>query len=128
MFAAAREYVANLAAMPDSLEDAAIAMASELRANVRRRKRAGSKRRRQHAIDLRVSGYSARQARALAGSGRKTSGISIDGSAVPGAARVVASNEVQWLRVAQGETASLVELFRKHIRAIATYRGRRGRR
>lgn len=121
---------ARLKAMQDfgvRLDDAAIAMATELRNNVKKRKRAAGKRRKELKVNLRLQGFSAREARMRANKGRRrTSGISIMGIALSDGVKIRASDQVQHFRRTQGETDDLMDIFARNMSVAEQWRKARG--
>lgn len=126
MFEALRQRLDDVQSFDGRLHDASIAVATELRSNVRKRKRAGAQRRREQRQDLRISGFTAREARVRVRGPRQTSGISITADATGDGVTVTASDQVQHLRRELGETSDMMDVFAKHMSVAEEWRARRG--
>lgn len=127
MFEAIRAELQAVQEIHDRLPDAAIAVATEVRNKVKKRQRAGARRRLEQRLELRASGFTASEARVAVNRGRrKTSGISIDGTATADGVRLTASDQVQHFRRELGETADLVDVFRRNVHVAEEFRRRRG--
>ncbi len=127
MFRKLKSYLAAVQSFDGRLDDAAIALATELRNNVKRRRRAAGRRRKAERIRYRLSGFSVAEARARTSKRRRqSSGISIDGKADQSSVRVRASNQVQHFRRKQGETRDLMAIFRRHMSVGEKWRKARG--
>ena len=127
MFDAIRERLEDVQRVHERLPDAAIALATELRRNVRRNRRRAAGRRRVLRVELKFKGSTPAQVRVALAKGRRGgSGISIDGNATADAVRVTASSQVQHLRREQDETADLKAIFAEHMHIAIAFRRRGG--
>lgn len=125
MFEALRERLRDVQNIEDRLLDAAIAVATEQRLQVRAGRRASATRRRDLRKELRESGASAAEVRAKT-RGRHGSGISIDAISTGDGVTLTASDQVQHFRRVQGETVDVMAAFAKHFRVAEAWRARRG--
>lgn len=126
MMEALKERLRQVQDLGAPLQDAAIAVATDLRMKVRAGKRRASRDRKERRKLLRAGGFSAREVRSMIGRRRRTSGVSIEADSTGLSVVLTASNQVQHLRREQGETADLREAFRKYLPVAAEWRAKRG--